>query len=179
MAQNETRMGQSYRDKIPPAATNSNSPSYASEIILPNRATLPNRVRVYRRTDGRTDWQGDSSIPPLTSLWGYNNFANISTLMCSHFILTFHHYLQVCTLVQSVVLVLTRTCIVTPVLPSVTCMVLLVLIQTVSCVKCVNINTVESFFFEGLKFRGFQVSDKLVGISFCGFSIKPAKCIRK
>ena len=24
------------------------------------------------RTDGRTDGHGDSNIPPLTSLWGYN-----------------------------------------------------------------------------------------------------------
>ena len=27
-----------------------------------------------------------------------------------------------------------------------------------------GINTVESFIFVGLKFRGFQISDKLVGI---------------
>ena len=35
--------------------------------------------------------------------------------------------------------------------------------------------TVESFIFVGLKFHGFQISDKLVGIKFRGFSIKPAK----
>ena len=40
-----------------------------------------------------------------------------------------------------------------------------------------NVYTVESFIFVGLKFRRFQISDKLVGISFRGFSIKPAKCI--
>ena len=34
------------------------------------------------------------------------------------------------------------------------------------------VNTVESFIFVGLKFRGFQVSHKLVDISFRGFSIK-------
>ena len=48
----------------PPAATNTNSPSYARETILPNRARL--------QTDGQTDGRGDSSIPPppLTSLRG-------------------------------------------------------------------------------------------------------------
>ena len=78
----KTRMGLSERDKLPPAATKSNSPSYAPEIILPNRATLPNRAHVYRQTDGQTDGQGDSSIPPLTLLrgGGGGGIINLNTL---------------------------------------------------------------------------------------------------
>ena len=51
------------QDKISPAATNSNSPSYASETSFypTTRCTS---------TDKQTDGQGDSSIPPLTSLRG-------------------------------------------------------------------------------------------------------------
>ena len=37
---------------------------HVSEIILPYRAILPNRARL------QTDGQGDSSIPPLSSLRG-------------------------------------------------------------------------------------------------------------
>ena len=57
-------------DKIPPAATNLNFPSYGPEIILPNCALLPNRTRA--STDRQTDGQGDSSIPrgPLLLLGG-------------------------------------------------------------------------------------------------------------
>ena len=47
-----------------------NGTKYLPQQPIPNRAILPNRARVYRRTDGRTDGQGDSSIPPLTSLRG-------------------------------------------------------------------------------------------------------------
>ena len=51
-----------------------NGTKYPPRQPIPNRAILPNRARVYRRTDrrtdGRTDGQGDSSIPPLTSLRG-------------------------------------------------------------------------------------------------------------
>ena len=43
-----------------------NGTKYPLRQPIPNRAILPNRARVYRRTDG----QGDSSIPPLTSLRG-------------------------------------------------------------------------------------------------------------
>ena len=45
-----------------------NGTKYPPRQPIPNRAILPNRARVYRRTDrrtdGRTDGQGDSSIPP-------------------------------------------------------------------------------------------------------------------
>ena len=41
-----------------PRGNQFNSPSYARETILPNRA------RVYRRTYGQMDGQNDSSIPP-------------------------------------------------------------------------------------------------------------------
>ena len=47
-----------------------NGTKYPPRQPIPNRAILPNRARVYRRTDGRTDGQGDSSIPHLTSLRG-------------------------------------------------------------------------------------------------------------
>ena len=47
-----------------------NGTKYPPRQPIPNRAILPNRARVYRRTDGRTDGQGDSRIPPLTSLRG-------------------------------------------------------------------------------------------------------------
>ena len=48
-----------------------NGTKYPPRQQIPNRAILPNRARVYRRTDGRTDGLGDSSIPPpLTSLRG-------------------------------------------------------------------------------------------------------------
>ena len=36
-------------------------------------------------------------------------------------------------------------------------------IEQAFCVNC-KVFTVESFIFAGLKFRGFQISDKLVGI---------------
>ena len=45
-----------------------NGTKYPPRQPIPNRAILPNRARVYRRTDRqtdrRTDGQGDSSIPP-------------------------------------------------------------------------------------------------------------------
>ena len=64
-----TRTGLSYREKILPAATNSNSPSYVSETILPNCAILPNRARL--QTDGWTDERtGWFQYTPLTSLRG-------------------------------------------------------------------------------------------------------------
>ena len=43
----KTRMGLSSRDKISPAATNSNYPSYAPEIILPNRTLLPKPETIF------------------------------------------------------------------------------------------------------------------------------------
>ena len=43
-------------------------------------------------------------------------------------------------------------------------------------VPVIAFTTVESFIFVGLKFRGFQINNKLVGIKFRGFSIKPVKC---
>ena len=47
-----------------------NGTKYPPRQPIPNRAILPNRERVYRRTDRQTDGQGDSSITPLTSLRG-------------------------------------------------------------------------------------------------------------
>ena len=47
-----------------------NGTKYPPRQPIPNRVILPNRARVYRRTDRQTDGQGDSSIPPLTSLRG-------------------------------------------------------------------------------------------------------------
>ena len=45
-----------------------NGTKYPPQQPIPNRAILPNRARL--QTDGQTDGQGDSSIPPLTSLRG-------------------------------------------------------------------------------------------------------------
>ena len=39
-----------------------NGTKYPPRQPIPNRAILPNRARL--QTDGRTDGQGDSSIPP-------------------------------------------------------------------------------------------------------------------
>ena len=50
-----------------------NGTKYPPRQPIPNRAILPNRARVYRRTDRRTDGRTDRVIPvypPLTSLRG-------------------------------------------------------------------------------------------------------------
>ena len=40
-----------------------NGTKYPPRQPIPNRAILPNRARVYRRTDGRTDGRTDRVIP--------------------------------------------------------------------------------------------------------------------
>ena len=54
--------------KYLPPATNSNSPSYAPENILPNRALLPNRAHIYKQTDrwtGRFQYKYLPQLPPF------------------------------------------------------------------------------------------------------------------
>ena len=46
----------------------------------PNAAGHTDR-RTDRRTERRTDGHGDSSIPPLTSLRGYNEVSDINSLL--------------------------------------------------------------------------------------------------
>ena len=47
-----------------------NGTKYPPRQPIPNRAILPNRAGVYRRTDGRTDRVIPVYPPPLTSLRG-------------------------------------------------------------------------------------------------------------
>ena len=53
--QNQLEWGCPNGTKYPPRQPIQTPQVMRLKIILPNRATLPNRARVYRRTDGQTD----------------------------------------------------------------------------------------------------------------------------